>query len=78
MVSFDANVTDPPGVSTNNPVGTLRDWAGYIIVVGMMFVAFAIASNTVQPLIASIVRMVPGVNPDEGGSGVSIDIAGDL
>jgi len=78
MVSFDANVTDPPGLDTSSPVNTLRNWAGYVIIVGMMFVAFAVASNTIQPLIASIVRMVPGVNPDEGGGGVQIDIAGDL
>lgn len=77
MVSFNANPTNPPGVSTSDPVGTVRNWAGYIIVVGMMFVAFAVASNTVQPLIASVLRMIPGINPEEGG-GVSVDIAGDL
>lgn len=78
MVRFDADVTNPPAVSTSSPVSTLRNWAGYVLIVGMMFVAFAVASNTVQPLVASVVNMIPGVNPQEGGGGVQVDIAGDL
>jgi hypothetical protein len=62
MVSFSADVTDPPSVSTNSPVRTLRNWAGYILVAGLMFVALGVAQSTVAPAVGSLVSSLTGAN----------------
>jgi len=56
MVTFDADVTDPPSVSTSQPVGTLMDWAGYVLVVGLVFVALGISQNVIAPAVGGLME----------------------
>jgi hypothetical protein len=62
MVSFSADITDPPSFSTNNLGGTARNWVGYILVAGLMFVALGVAQSTVAPAVGGLLESVTGAD----------------
>lgn len=70
MVKFDADLTDPPAVSSNDPSGTVWGWVGYIIVAGLAFVALGVASNVIAPAVGNMLSTV-GLESGEGGVTVS-------
>jgi len=70
MVNFDADITDPPAVSSSDPAGTLMDWFGYVIVAGMMFVALGVASNVIAPLVGDLLAGLGVSSGEEATSGM--------
>lgn len=65
MVTFSGNLTNPPSISTSDLAGTVKNWFGFILVVGMAVFAFALAQNTVAPKAESLFNRIPG-SPDSG------------
>lgn len=70
MVSFNADLTNPPKVSSSDPGGTAMDWVGYIVVAGLAFVALGIASNVIAPLVGNVLPL------DSGEGGVTVSTNG--
>lgn len=70
MVNFDADLTDPPAVSSNDPSGTVMSWVGYVLIAGLAFVALGVASNVIAPAVGNLLSTV-GVESGEGGVTVS-------
>jgi len=54
MVSFNADITDPPKISSSDAKGTVMGWVGYVVVAGMMFVALGIAQNVIAPTLGNL------------------------
>lgn len=72
MVSFSGNLTNPPNVSTDNPVGTAKNWAGYVIVAAMAFVGLGIASNVIAPIFGNALAAVGLTSGEETTSGIPV------
>lgn len=62
MVSFNADITNPPSVNSSRLGSTVKNWAGYIVVAAMMFFALGIAQNSVMPLLQGTLGNLLGVN----------------
>lgn len=62
MVKFDADITDPPGVDTSSPGRTIKNWAGYAVVAGIGIALLAVGQETVSPVVANFLEMLPGVS----------------
>lgn len=67
MVTFDADLTDPPGIDTNDWMETVMNWLGYGVVAGLALVVLGLAQQTIAPLFANLLSFIPGVNPSQGG-----------
>lgn len=76
MVEFDADLTDPPGLDTSDAAGSLMDWAGYVLVAGMAFVALGIASNVIAPVFGNLLASLGLTSGEETTSGIPVQ--GDL
>lgn len=70
MVTFNADLTDPPKVSSSDMSGTVKMWIGYVVVAGMAFVALGLAQNLIAPTVGNLLGMV-GLQSGEGGVTVS-------
>lgn len=71
-MKFDADITDPPGISTSNPVGSAMDWIGYVIVAALMFVALGVASNVIAPVFGNALASVGLTSGEETTSGIPV------
>jgi len=76
MVSFDADPTDPPGIDTSDPSGTLKGWTGWVVIVGVMFAMLATAQATVTPMVQQGLSQLPVVNSGDGNMGIGTNGGG--
>lgn len=55
-------------MDTGAPIRSSKNWAKYIVGLGMMFSAMSVASNTVAPIVNNLVSRATG-NRVQGGGG---------
>lgn len=74
MAKFNADLTNPPGIDSNKPVDTGKDWFGYVLISGLAFVALGVASNVVAPAVGNLLSMAGLSSGEETG----VTISGEL
>lgn len=67
MVTFRGDLTDPPKVSTSDPSGTVKAWAGYAVVAAMAAVVLGFAFNSLAPMLGNLLSIIPGFSSPQTG-----------
>jgi len=76
MVKIEADPTDPPGINSSDPSGTVMNWTGWVLIVGVMFAMLATAQATVTPLVQQGLSQLPVINSGDGNMGIGTNGGG--